>query len=135
MDLAKGTVGPVRVGRMVKPQLLVSSIGDFNADLHRDASTQSLSHRMTDVYDLLARPPPAKRRITFSYFEDDHKVENQLDAILVLNDDRVLVRRADVYRFRDSDGNEYALPKNYEERRKLPSDHNPHWADVLVKLP
>lgn len=113
----------------------VLAAGDFNANLHTANSTAELTQKMTDVFDLLARPPPQKRRITFSYFSHNEHVQNQLDAILALNPSELRVKRADVFRYRDPDGNEYRLPKNREERRKLmPSDHNPVWADILIPV-
>ena len=115
-------------------QIPVLAAGDFNADLHKDESAQVLSHRMTDVFDLLPRPPPRARRVTFSYFKNNIHNQNQLDGIVVHNPNLIQVRRADVYRYRDEDGNEYPLPETIQERLELPSDHNPVWADVSIPL-
>ena len=109
--------------------------GDFNADLHNDNTTKPLAQKMTDVFDLLARPPPQKRRVTHSFFKKDKHHQSQLDGIIVLNSEKVHVRRADVFRYRDEAGNEFLLPETFEQRQEMPSDHNPVWADVLIVIP
>ena len=108
--------------------------GDFNADLHHDHTTKPLAQNMTDVFDLLARPPPQERRVTHSYFKKDKHHETQLDGIIVMNAEKVHVRRADVFRYRDEAGNEFSLPETFEQRQEMPSDHNPVWADVMIAI-
>lgn len=107
--------------------------GDFNTGVHKSEETIELLQIMTDVFDLLARPPPDEERVTHTYHPSGGRTDyQQLDAILVTTSDRLEIETAQVYRYKDENGRELALPKSYKERQRQPSDHFPVIADLII---
>jgi endonuclease/exonuclease/phosphatase family metal-dependent hydrolase len=111
--------------------------GDFNTDLHNSLETHELFTIMTDVFDLLARPPPSQERITHSYHQPSggHARYQQLDGILVTKASQVKVHSAQVYRYKDRSGQKLPLPIHFRDRAKQPSDHFPIWAELEIIIP
>lgn len=111
------------------PDIPILLAGDFNGNLHSEPAFDSLWKiaGLIDSFDLLARPPPQRERITHIYFPPDGAPAQagQIDAILVSPSLRGCVKAAEVYRYTDGEGNKMNLPGSYQEREGNPSDHYP----------
>lgn len=101
--------------------------GDFNGDLNREAAFKPLwKAGFANSLDLGPSPTPARDRVTHTYHpkgEPSHAA--QMDGLLVNGALKGLVRKSEVYRYRDADGSVRPIPRTFEERAKNPSDHFP----------
>lgn len=107
--------------------------GDFNADIPSSAEFMKLREKgFVDSFDVAGVDPLSEERITQSYFpRGADPIYSQLDGIFItsamaLKKMLLSIRKIPYY---DENGNPKPLPKSYDERAKLPSDH---WAIMGV---
>lgn len=107
--------------------------GDFNTGIHDSPETTEILQIMTDVFDLLARPPPGDDRFTHSFHPRGGKPSyNQIDGILIVKTPKAQIQNANVIRYKDRNGNARPLARNFKDRSTQPSDHFPLVADILI---
>jgi hypothetical protein len=105
--------------------------GDFNADLQKAEEFKQLREsRYRDVFDVVGLPTGDNRRITHTYFEtlEDGRTRpdyKQVDGVFIdqASAEKGLIRKAYVVSDISETGGLHRLPRNFQERKKLPSDH------------
>jgi endonuclease/exonuclease/phosphatase family metal-dependent hydrolase len=115
------------------PGVPVILAGDFNADVHKGVEFKSLfeNNLMTDSFELSSKKLTEAQRITHTFHPRKGPTSNsQLDAVLTNQSGKNLIIDAKVYRYKDNNGKEMAIPKTYAERQLNPSDHFP----IIVRL-
>ena len=86
---------------------------------------------MKDSFDLSTTKLTAEERITHTFHPRGAETKNsQLDAVLANKSGSSLISKAEVYRYKNTDGSIKSLPKTYDERELNPSDHFP----VIVEI-
>lgn len=102
--------------------------GDFNGDLNEGPEFAPLwvQAGLVNSLDLGEKPLRAEERVTHTYHpKDGPSHAAQMDGVLVSKSLAALVRRAEVYRYKNADGSAKAIPRTYQERAQNPSDHFP----------
>jgi endonuclease/exonuclease/phosphatase family metal-dependent hydrolase len=115
------------------PGVPVLLAGDFNADIHKGIEFKPLfeNNLMTDSFELSSQKLTQAQRITHTFHPRKGPASNsQLDAVLTNKSGKNLIVDAKVYRYKNKNGNDIAIPKTYAEREKNPSDHFP----IIVRL-
>ena len=112
------------------PEDRIMISGDFNNDLRFAEDFSDLKKLgLKDAFDIsTGETVPFKERGTQFFFNGRGEATiSQLDATL-FNDVAVkqkIVKSARILNFLDKDGNEYPIPRTYNEREEMPSDHRP----------
>lgn len=116
------------------PKTPILIMGDFNAEVQSEPEYAALrSFNLKDVLDLTpgALPVGDPGRVTHTFHPNGGSTKaSQLDSILVVPPYDDLVKKAEVYRYKNEDGSIKPIPKTYAEREKNPSDHYPLWTDL-----
>ncbi|TBR22907.1 hypothetical protein EPO15_06965 [bacterium] len=102
--------------------------GDFNGDLNGGPEFAPLWDEagLTNSLDLGDKPLRGEDRVTHTYHPKDGPSHfAQMDGVLVSKSLAALVRRAEVYRYKNADGTLRPIPRTYKEREQNPSDHFP----------
>lgn len=101
--------------------------GDFNTDIQ--AKEMKPAHAVfEDAFDVAEITVPKAKRITHSYFPYNGRAQfQQLDGFFALN---ARVLNAQIFLYRDENGNIKPVPSNIDERNKNPSDHFPIYIDI-----
>ncbi|TPW20037.1 MAG: hypothetical protein FD126_2089, partial [Elusimicrobia bacterium] len=102
--------------------------GDFNGDLNGGPEFAPLwgEAGLTNSLDLGDKPLRGEDRVTHTYHPKDGPSHfAQMDGVLVSKSLAGLVRRAEIYRYKNPDGTVKPIPRTYKEREKNPSDHFP----------
>lgn len=106
--------------------------GDFNGDLNEGPEFAPLWEAgLVNSLDLGEKPLRGEERVTHTYHPKDGPAHAaQMDGVLISKSLAALVRRSEVYRYKNPDGSLKAIPRTYKEREGNPSDHFP----LLVTL-
>jgi endonuclease/exonuclease/phosphatase family metal-dependent hydrolase len=116
------------------PKVPFLILGDFNAEVSSEPEYKALrDFNLKDVFELMPNPIPSgdPKRISHTYHpRDGARKASQLDSILVAPPFQNIVREAQVYRYKNSDGSIKPIPDTFEERQTNPSDHFPIWAEL-----
>jgi ATP/ADP translocase/endonuclease/exonuclease/phosphatase family metal-dependent hydrolase len=102
--------------------------GDFNGDLNAGPEFAPLYGEagLVNSLDLGDRPLRTEDRVTHTYHPKDGPSHfAQMDGVLVSKSLAALVRRSEVYRYKNADGSVKGIPRTYKEREQNPSDHFP----------
>lgn len=101
--------------------------GDFNGEIDREKEFVSLKKvaKLMDSLDLVKPALSDEERVTHTYHPKTGTIWSQLDAVMVNAAAKTMVEDAEVYRYKDSQGRPWPLPKTYMETTKNPSDHFP----------
>ena len=109
-------------------------LGDFNSTVNDLANapefTSMYNAGFRDSMDISASGAP-DNRVTHTYHPKDGPTEyNQIDSIQVNSTIQEIdsVKDAGVYRYKDANGQEKAIPSSHNERKDNPSDHFPVWS-------
>ncbi len=107
--------------------------GDFNGDLNAEDAFAPLWKEagLSNSLELGETPVPLRERVTHTFHPKGASAHlAQMDGILVSRGLRGLVRRSEVYRYRDSRGIVKPIPRTYAERSLNPSDHFPLFLEL-----
>lgn len=104
--------------------------GDTNSDVNHGPELRPIRDLgFRDVLDVMN--VAEADRTTHTFHPNDGPTENhQMDAIYISPSLFKYLRHAQVYRYKDADGNILPYPKTFEERALNPSDHFPLYADI-----
>ena len=110
----------------------VVMFGDFNSDISSREFKLLRDLGFEDTLDLVDRQLEA--RVTHNYFGNDGSIERkQMDAILTTKSSVFDIMDASIHFYKRPDGKIVGMPKDWDERSSLPSDHNPVWAKIRLK--
>lgn len=128
-------------------------MGDFNGSIHEDAEIKPLfeRNRLLDPLDWTENADGSHglkglARATHSTFFYPSSAPpagfvgppflrqeyQQIDATLVTPDLRGLIHDAGILRWKDWQGQELPLPRDFEERNLRPTDHDPVWVQLWM---
>jgi predicted extracellular nuclease len=105
-------------------------MGDTNTDVVR-------SHELQPIRDLGFKDAlevagvPVEDRITHTFHPHGGPAEKrQMDAIYLSPSLHQYVVKAEIYRYRDAQGNILPYPETFDQRSQQPSDHYPLYVDI-----
>ncbi len=109
--------------------------GDFNNSVHRGPEFQALFNKgFKDTLDLTPKPGTHEERATHYYFSHlGDREANQIDAILILGNQKMKVHESKVIPDTDINGRTLSAPQSFSERQLRPSDHRPIFAEIQLK--
>lgn len=104
--------------------------GDFNSDVNKENDVAPLRQFLRNAFDVLNPPVSSRDRTTHVFIETDKVSDkqtihnDQMDAFFVNAAFEKFIINSYVYRYRDQ-SYQLPLPKSYEDKKDLPSDHYP----------
>lgn len=112
--------------RKKNPGSVLVFAGDFNGNIHSEASFNPITSTMKDSLDTVSPALTELDRVTHSFHPHNGPTKySQLDAVFIDPSATEFLRASEVYRYLNEQGEELPLPRTWDQRNENPSDHYP----------